>query len=54
MWLVYVNGEIKKVESETKMCPNCFGTNEGWRKTCRYCGKKLPEDREVFMVMKDD
>jgi len=52
MWMVYVDGEIKKVEVEVKMCPHCFGTNEGWRETCRYCGKKLVEDKEVMVGIK--
>ena len=52
MWVLYVNGEIKKAKAEAKMCPNCFGTNEGWREVCRYCGKKLlDDDEEVLTVM---
>jgi len=49
MWMVYVDGEVRKVEVEARMCPNCYGTNEGWREICKYCGKKLIEDREVMV-----
>ena len=49
MWMVYVDGKVRKVEVEARMCPNCYGTTEGWREICKYCGKKLIEDREVMV-----
>ena len=28
-------------EHEVEMCIECHTTNEGWRKRCKNCGKKL-------------
>lgn len=29
------------MQYDNVMCPNCYATNDSWRRTCRNCGKRL-------------